>query len=217
MILFIIGIVCLVIAIILLIAALSIKVHKDNQQRAYENTIDVYEDRVNELYTLIKGLEDNYHHSVDVYRERLNNTSKEFSQLYHDEVKKNDALMEEEKNRAESQIAIYQLEIDKAKATLNAVREAEIRKRKIEEDSSFYCLKIGRDDKSDIELLEDLKTKFSKPRVISMLIWSNYYRDKFTQLCNDVIGTQDKSGIYKITNLKTNQCYIGQAKNLSKR
>jgi group I intron endonuclease len=36
-------------------------------------------------------------------------------------------------------------------------------------------------------------------------------------LCNNIIGTSVKSGIYKITNQKNNICYIGQAVDLATR
>lgn len=38
-----------------------------------------------------------------------------------------------------------------------------------------------------------------------------------TQLCNNVVGLKEVCGIYKITNQKTNQCYIGQSVDISKR
>ena len=38
-----------------------------------------------------------------------------------------------------------------------------------------------------------------------------------TDLCNNIIGTTVKTGIYKITNQKTKECYIGQAVDLSSR
>ena len=50
-----------------------------------------------------------------------------------------------------------------------------------------------------------------------MLIWSTYFQKPMTNLCNNVIGTEIKSGIYKITNQKDNLCYIGQAVDLARR
>jgi group I intron endonuclease len=50
-----------------------------------------------------------------------------------------------------------------------------------------------------------------------MLIWQTYFRKPMTDLCNNIIGTAIKSGIYKITNIKTKECYIGQAVDLTSR
>ena len=38
-----------------------------------------------------------------------------------------------------------------------------------------------------------------------------------TQLCNNVVGTESKTGVYKITNQLTDLCYIGQAIDISDR
>ena len=50
-----------------------------------------------------------------------------------------------------------------------------------------------------------------------MLIWSTFYQKPMTTLCNNILGTTAVTGIYKITNLETNQCYIGQAINVADR
>ncbi len=56
-----------------------------------------------------------------------------------------------------------------------------------------------------------------RPVVISKLIWSEYFQKQTTDLCNRIVGTNTKCGIYKITNINTGQCYIGQATDISKR
>jgi group I intron endonuclease len=38
-----------------------------------------------------------------------------------------------------------------------------------------------------------------------------------TTLCNNILGTKVVCGIYKITNLNTNLCYIGQAVDMATR
>jgi group I intron endonuclease len=50
-----------------------------------------------------------------------------------------------------------------------------------------------------------------------MLIWQTYWQKPMTALCNQVIGTAIKSGIYKITNIKTKECYIGQEVDIAAR
>ena len=38
-----------------------------------------------------------------------------------------------------------------------------------------------------------------------------------TALCNKILGTEQITGIYKITNQENNKCYIGQSVNISNR
>ena len=50
-----------------------------------------------------------------------------------------------------------------------------------------------------------------------MLIWQTFFQKNMTTLCNNVLGTKTVTGIYKITNLNTNMCYIGQAVDVASR
>jgi len=67
---------------------------------------------------------------------------------------------------------------------------------------------------SDVKKLENLKSSFHNPVVLSKLIWTQYFQKQMTELCNRVFGKKQLSGIYKITNLITEECYIGQSVNV---
>ena len=107
--------------------------------------------------------------------------------------------------------------LDKIKKTRAAALEAITREKEIEEQLSFYCLQASDNDLKDIAVLEAVKPKLINPRILSMLIWQTYWRTPMTNLCNNVIGKDIKTGIYKITNQKTKECYIGQAVDLASR
>ena len=118
----------------------------------------------------------------------------------------------------------YFCELEKTKLELDNIKEK--RKRTVEvlnreqaelEDEENHCLKITAADIADINTLEKIRPQLSKPRVLSMLIWSTWFQKPMTELCNKIIGTSVQSGIYKITNILTNECYIGQATDLAKR
>ena len=82
---------------------------------------------------------------------------------------------------------------------------------------SFINNELSLKEKHDIQTLESIKSELSNPRILSVLIWQTYYRDKVTQLCNDILGTKQICGIYKITNQKSKECYIGQSVNVQDR
>lgn len=102
-------------------------------------------------------------------------------------------------------------DLDKIRATRDAAIEAQKKEKEIKDRLSFYCLPIDKDDLEDIQKLEKTKMNLHKPRILSMLIWSTYFQKPMTTLCNNILGTSPVVGIYKITNQKTNECYIGQA------
>ena len=102
-------------------------------------------------------------------------------------------------------------DLDKIKATRTAAIEAARREKDIENNLTFYCLDISDADKRDIAKLEALKPSLNKPRVLSMLIWQTWFQKPLKALSANVVGATDATGIYKITNIKTKECYIGQA------
>lgn len=108
-------------------------------------------------------------------------------------------------------------DLDKIKATRTAAIEAARREKDIENNLTFYCLDISDADKRDIAKLEALKPSLNKPRVLSMLIWQTWFQKPLKALSANVVGATDATGIYKITNIKTKECYIGQAMHIKER
>ena len=88
----------------------------------------------------------------------------------------------------------------------------------MEDNVSFYCIPISELDKLDISKLETIKASLNRPRVLSMVIWQNWFQKPLKTLAASVLGTSDAvTGIYKITNIKTKECYIGQSVDIAKR
>ena len=110
-----------------------------------------------------------------------------------------------------------QTEIDKLKASLSAGVEARLREQEKKDKINFYKLSISEADLADVKMLENLKSSFHKPVVLSKLIWTQYFQKQMTQLCDRVFGKKPISGIYKITDLITEECYIGQSVNIQQR
>lgn len=109
-------------------------------------------------------------------------------------------------------------ELDKIRAMRDAAVQALNKEKEIKEQLSFYCLQTTQEEEGDIQILESIKPRLAKPRVLSMLIWSTFFQKQMNSLCARVLGT-DKvvCGIYKITNQLTSEAYIGQAVDVAAR
>ena len=125
---------------------------------------------------------------------------------YSKEQEKILAKIQEEKNK-----------LEKVHSLRTSAVDAMRREKEIEQKLTFYCLQANESELKDIGILETIKPKLNNPRILSMLIWQTFWRKSMTDLCNNVIGTTVKCGIYKITNIKTKECYIGQAADLATR
>lgn len=115
------------------------------------------------------------------------------------------------------QMVKVKIDLEKIEKTRAAAIEAQLKEKEIKEQLSFYCLSANESDLADIKVLERMKSQLNKPRILSMLIWSTYWQKPMTTLCNNILGTSIVTGIYKITNQETGECYIGQATDVAKR
>lgn len=108
-------------------------------------------------------------------------------------------------------------EVKKEQSYRDNLLAARMREQEIKENKNYYTLQISEDEKSDILELEKAKLNLKKPRILSMLIWSTFFQKPMSALSMKVLKKNSITGIYKITNLKNDMCYIGQSVNIVKR
>lgn len=174
----------------------------------------------NELNLINQSLNNSKDLSQDAlksYYEILDKEYQKKEEEYNEHLKILQNAYESKQSEILQALADEAAELEKIQATRVAAIEANLREKKIEEDLSFYCLQIKETELTDIGILESIKPKLNNPRILSMLIWQTYWQKPMTALCNQIIGTAIKSGIYKITNIKTKECYIGQAVDIAAR
>lgn len=155
--------------------------------------------------------------AFESYCEVLENKYKEVEQEYD----KNIELLNESYSKIQlksmREADKYLADLDKIRATRAAAIEAIRREKEIENNLSFYCLDIVEEDKADIAKLNALKPSLNKPRILSMLIWQTYFQKVLKALSVNILGTDTVTGVYKITNIQTKECYVGQAVDLASR
>lgn len=226
----------LICGLILFYKANQIKINKNQQQEQYKQKLEkevhnLQIDRNNLINSEIKK------------RQQINQDTLLFKQQQERELNRNfqkekkllQLKLQEVNNKTEKQIEDIhadlnniresakqqkqqiQKEIDKMRASLSAGVQARLREQEKKDKIDFYKLSINDADLSDVKMLENLKSSFHKPVVLSKLIWTQYFQKQMTQLCDRTLGKKVVCGIYKITNLLTEQCYIGQSVNVADR
>ena len=201
-------------------------VQNENKSLINENNIlrNQYNKEKENLSYIKKGIQEHAQAEEKIlkleYDNKKQNLEREYTLKQQEYV---DAIELLNKSYADLQDKILD-ELDEENIKLARIQELRIaaqkaitREKEIKENKDFYCLPVSVIDKADIKTLEDVKQELSKPRILSMLIWQTYFKQSMTNLCNNVLGIKTITGIYKITNLKTNECYIGQAVDVAKR
>lgn len=188
-----------------------------NDIKNLKEQINIYTENLRQIDETISNSKQRSQEAFESYCDILDsayrNTEKEYSEL-EDSLREAYAIAQEKLLAETSEI---QRELDKIKATRTAAIEAQIREKKIKEQQSFYCLKISDADIADIQKLENIKKTLNKPRVLSMLIWQTWFQKPLKALAANILGTSTVTGIYKITNIITGECYIGQAADIATR
>ena len=88
---------------------------------------------------------------------------------------------------------------------------------KEQQEKQFYCIQIPELEREDILfLLTTVSPQVRNKDIIPKLVWSEYIQ-KPTQEMMKRVGIEDTPGIYKITNIKTNKCYIGKSTKVRQR
>ena len=89
--------------------------------------------------------------------------------------------------------------------------------KEIEEKDDFYRLKLSLVDQTEIKRLREILPYLRDKEPLNKVIYKCYYEKPYTDLIGRVIGQEQKTGIYKITNIKDKKCYVGQAVNIAER
>ena len=108
-------------------------------------------------------------------------------------------------------------ELNEKQSIVNAAVEASKRAREMEEEKDFYKLQLSDVDIEEIEKLRSIVPYLRNAEPINKVIWKVYYEKPYTDLIGRVLGSGTHTGIYKITNIQNNMCYVGQAANISER
>lgn len=175
----------------------------EKEKQKYDENIEKEKNKLSEQLKIYKQ---NAQYASDEYSSTLEKQYQKVEQSYDTKVRQ----LEEELQDAESRL-------QELRNSLSAGVQAQLREREKEENIQFYKLSISPIDLEDIVKLNTLKIALHQPVILSKLIWTQYFQKQTTEMCNRILGTKKICGIYKITNLKTQQCYIGQSVDVAQR
>lgn len=173
--------------------SISIRKHTDDSQKIMTETLLKKQEETDKK---IQELDNQYLDAATSYEEKVLRIKKTFK-------------VEEEK--LEEKIRIKKEEI-------NCLIEQFKKDEEARKEADFYRIPITSAAQDDINKLKGVAAQLNNPATLHKLIWENYYKNGFDQMIGRVLGKNaEKSGIYKITNIKNQMCYIGQAANIKNR
>lgn len=104
-------------------------------------------------------------------------------------------------------------QIEQKRKEINSLIEQFKKDEEARKEADFYRIPISSAAKNDIDKLKGVAAQLNNPATLYKLIWKEYYENGFNAMIGRVLGDdKDSIGIYKITNIKNQMCYIGQTK-----
>lgn len=103
------------------------------------------------------------------------------------------------------------------KSKRNLINQAIVHEKEIHEQQDFYRIVLNESDKEDIQLLNTIEMRLHSREALYKLIYDVFYKKPLNDMINRVLQGKEFCGIYRITNLKTNEAYIGKSTNIKTR
>lgn len=186
------------------------KILDDNYQQASLNA-EMYCQKANELAS--EKLAQSAEQMAQKYQQAEDNYQQEYLKAIEESTKEYTNLIiqkQEELNKISQELV-------EAKAKQNAIVEANKRAEEVKQKEQFYKLNLSEIDIEEIKKLRSIIPYLRSAEPINKVIWKVYYEKSYTDLIGRVIGQGIRTGIYKITNIENQKCYIGQAVNIADR
>lgn len=95
--------------------------------------------------------------------------------------------------------------------------EAQKREQELANRVDFHRVCLSREAIEDINYIQSILNKLHKKDVVAKVIWESYVQVPAREMVKRVYGTIKTSGIYRITDIETKQCYIGQSVDVGNR
>ena len=186
------------------------KILDDNYQQASLNA-EMYCQKANELAS--EKFAQSAEQMAQKYQQAEDNYQQEYLKAIEESTKEYTNLIiqkQEELNKISQELV-------EAKAKQNAIVEANKRAEEVKQKEQFYKLNLSEIDIEEIKKLRSIIPYLRSAEPINKVIWKVYYEKSYTDLIGRVIGQGIHTGIYKITNIENQKCYIGQAVNIADR
>ena len=176
------------------------------------------------IETLESRMEDLTSHAEEHFEQALLDMSKEFQiskEKYQYEYLQSMADMkvslEQYIEKSQEELNDINAKIEDKKAIIAATVEANKRNEEQKNSTNFYRLILTPGDAAEIAKLEEILPYLRDKEALNKVIWKVYYEKPYTDLIGRVLGNESITGIYKITEIESNKCYVGQAVNVAER
>lgn len=179
-------------------------------KQVQQSTIEAQKSLQTLIDTMSETAEKEVNAKIEIMREA------KIKQLDEEHQAKVIAILEEETELREKIIPIRE-ELDKYTAQRAAIIETMKREEELKNNQNYHSISLSEESVEDLKYIQSLLNKLHNKEVIAKVAWEAYIQTPTKEMLNRVVGKEKKSGIYRITNVNSKLCYVGQGVDLSRR
>lgn len=190
---------------------------REEIKKALEDLKETQQKAAEDLYSQALNIAENsYQQEIDRISDDLFNHREEAKNIYLQMTE--EAVQEYQKTIAEQQKKLNDLtvQLENKQVDVDLAVEAAQRKMEMENKQDYYRICLSEEDIAEIKRLREVLPYLRDKTPLNKVIYKVYYEKPLTDMIGRVVGSGVHTGIYKITNIENQMCYVGQAVNIGR-
>lgn len=200
-----------------------------NQEKREIDSLENITNRVREAQvSASKSAEDYYNQCLTTVEEQIKLKHEKLTQNYQKNMEIFNQEYEQNKNskqqeldeftqQCNDQIQLVQSQLDRLQKKVDSATEVAKRAEAEQNEKEFYRIHLSNEDIEEIKRIRSIEPYLRNKEPLNKIIWKYYYEKPVNEMIGRVIGPGIHIGIYKITEIESGKCYIGQSVDLSSR
>lgn len=183
---------------------------REAQASANENAEQYYQQRLATIEEQVKLEHEKLVQNFQKTKEILDN------QYEQSKISKQQEL-DEFTQQCDNQIQEAQYQLDRIQKKVDNATEVAKRAEAEQTEKEFYRIHLSNEDVEEIKRIRSIEPYLRNKEPLNKVIWKYYYEKPVNEMIGRVIGPGTHIGIYKITEIESGKCYVGQSVDLSSR
>lgn len=200
-----------------------------NQEKQEINSLENIINRVRDAQaSASKSAEDYYNQCLVTVEEQIKLKHEKLTQNYQKTMEILNQEYEQNKNskqqeldeftqQCNNQIQLAQFQLNGLQKKIDSVTEVVKRAEAEQNEKEFYRIHLNNEDIEEIKKIRSIEPYLRNKEPLNKIIWKYYYEKPVNEMIGRVVGPGTHMGIYKITDIKSGKCYVGQSVDLSSR
>lgn len=158
---------------------------------------------------------------VKLQHERLVQNFQKTKEILNNQYEQSKASKQQELDefiqQCTNQIQLAQSQLDRLQKKVDSATEVVKRAEAEQNEKEFYRIHLSNEDVEEIKRIRSIEPYLRNKEPLNKIIWKYYYEKPVNEMIGRVIGPGTHIGIYKITEMESGKCYVGQSVDLSSR